>query len=92
MQRAKYKIGTLIQFFYSEEVVENQTESKTGPIDAVVTRTTGYSYLVEGRDQEVPEEAVLAAFRPIKERQARGSKPKNKNSAKKTAKETQLTQ
>ena len=65
--KPKYKIGTLVR-----------TESDTFVVDAVVTRSTGYSYLPEGGRNEVMETEITQAFRAILPRKTKVMKTKKR--------------
>lgn len=78
MARAKYKIGQLIRTRETDEV-----NATTGLVTGVVQREDGYSYEVQGSDDEVNEGDVDAVFRPVVPRQ---SKPRTAKGSRKSAK------
>ncbi len=80
--KAKYKIGMFVQF-------NSNDEQTTGVIDAVVTRAKGYSYLLDGREQEVTETNIIAAYRAVATRTKKTKTTTKVNAPKKKATHSQ---
>lgn len=69
--RARYKIGTFVQYVTQREVDES---ASNGTIEAIVTRAEGHSYMVTGWNAEIKEDCILAAYRQMKPRMAATTK------------------
>lgn len=69
--RAKYKLGTLVQFASS-----GTQGNGHGMVTAVITRTTGFQYEVdEIKEQFLEESEITAAFRPVTQRKTKTKQP-----------------
>jgi hypothetical protein len=64
MAKAKFKIGNLVEC----------PENNFGVIDKVVTSAEGYSYIINGSDDEHAEDDICKAFKEIAPKKTRSSK------------------
>lgn len=68
--KAKYKLQTLVEF-------NNGVHGATGSVTAIISRQHGFSYEISNFDEEVSEEQITKAYRPVNPR-----KPKEEKKAK----------
>lgn len=77
MAKAKYRLGTMVQFTQNDASSGEKSVPQVGIVDGVIARQDGFSYSLEGRMDTVAEVDMLRAYREIKARapQKRKSKP-----------------
>ena len=81
--RAKFKIGTLVEVAYGNDV------KKYHVIDAVITMKDGFTYALEdvAIGAAVKEESILRAFKPIPMKTKRAPRAKAVSEKEETPKE-----